>query len=155
MSDAAAQKNFIETLWREFGVEVEEHLGVIESMLVRADHEILERQDIAALFRAFHSLKGISRAMDIRGMEAIAHEAENLLGLVRDGRLVLNATLTSLLLPAIDTLRQQRSGALASRADQPAPPALLERLSHAYEKAMAGNGLDEAQPANDDEGGAP
>src|ERR1700735_4763613 len=109
MSDAAAQKNFIETLWLEFGVEVEEHLGVIESMLVRADHEVLERQDIAALFRAFHSLKGISPPMAIRGWEAIGHAAESLLGLVREGRLVLNGTLTSLLLPAVDTLRQQRS----------------------------------------------
>jgi two-component system, chemotaxis family, sensor kinase CheA len=155
MSDGAMQKNFIETLWREFGVEVEEHLGVIETMLVRADHEILGHQDVAALFRAFHSLKGITRAMDIRGMEAIAHAAENLLGLVREGRLALNATLASLLLPAVDTLRQQLNGAIASRTDQAAPPGLLERLSNAYARAMAGNGLDEPQPVNADAGGAP
>lgn len=155
MSDGPTQQNFIETLWREFGVEVEEHLGVIETMLVRADHEVLGHQDVAALFRAFHSMKGIARAMDIRGMEAVAHAAENLLGLVREGRLALNATLASLLLPGVDTLRQQLNGAIASRTDQPAPPALLERLSNAYAKAMAGNGLDEPQPVNADAGGAP
>src|SRR6202034_2980615 len=76
-------------------------------------------------------------------------------GLVREGRLALNATLASLLLPGVDTLRQQLNGAIASRTDQPAPPALLERLSNAYAKAMAGNGLHEPQPVNADAGGAP
>ena len=150
MSDGTATRDFVETLWREFGIETDEHLGAIETLLLRADHEVLGHPEIAALFRAFHSLKGVSRAMDIRGMEAIAHAAENLLGLVRDGRLALNGALASLLLPAVDTLRQQRQGAIAARSDQPASPALLERLSNAYETAGAGNGLD-APPVAADE----
>src|SRR5271163_1444416 len=118
MSDGTT-RDFVETLWREFGIETDEHLGAIETLLLRADHEIFGPPEIAALFRAFHSLKGVSRAMDIRGMKAVAHVAESLLGLVRDGRLALNGALASLLLPAVDTLRQQRQGSIATRADQP------------------------------------
>src|SRR5258707_15826589 len=74
-----------ETLWQEFAVETDEHLVGLEPLLVRLGSAEAEGDDVARLFRAFHSLKGLARAMALYGMEAVAHRAENLLGLVRDG----------------------------------------------------------------------
>jgi two-component system chemotaxis sensor kinase CheA len=72
-----------DTLWQEFAVESEEHLQAVEPLLARGDPERTSATDIAQLFRSFHSLKGLARAMDVLGMESVAHHAENLLGLIR------------------------------------------------------------------------
>jgi len=77
--------DFLETIWVQYAVETEEHIESIESLLVKADAEELNAEEISGLFRAFHSLKGLSRVMELTALEAIAHRAEDLLGLVREG----------------------------------------------------------------------
>ena len=99
MSDLA------ETLWREFAAETEEHFEIIEPLLVAAETQAVVAADIAQLFRSFHSVKGLSRSMDMKGMEEVSHHAENLLGLVREGACPLDAGLIALLLQAVDVLK--------------------------------------------------
>lgn len=121
-----------DTLWHEFAVEAEDHLMAVEPLLSRGDPEQIGGSEISELFRSFHSIKGISRAMDVLGMETVAHHAENLLGLVRDGKVTLTPVLTDLLLQAVDALKQMRVRVAADRMDTPADPALLSRLGMAY-----------------------
>ncbi|HKS88858.1 MAG TPA: Hpt domain-containing protein, partial [Stellaceae bacterium] len=97
-----------DTLWHEFAVESEEHLQAVEPMLARADPQQSSAVDIAQLFRSFHSVKGLARAMDVLGMEGVAHHAENILGLVRDGRVGLTPALADLLLQSVDALKRMR-----------------------------------------------
>lgn len=122
----------IDTLWHEFAVETEDHLLAVEPLLSRGDLERTEPDEIAQLFRSFHSIKGISRAMEVLGMESVAHHAENLLGLVRDGRVALTPKLADLLLQAVDALKQMRTRMMADRQDTAPDPALLARLGAAY-----------------------
>ena len=126
-----------DTLWHEFAVETEDHLLAVEPLLARGDPERTDAAEIAQLFRSFHSVKGISRAMDMLGMEGVAHHAENLLGLVRDGRAALNAELADLLLQAVDALKQMRTQIISDRIDTPPDPELLGRLATAYAGLMA------------------
>jgi chemotaxis protein histidine kinase CheA len=121
-----------DTLWQEFAIESEEHLQAVEPLLARGDPERTSASDIAQLFRSFHSLKGLARAMDVLGMEAVAHHAENLLGLIREGRATLNLELADLLLLAVDALKQMRGRIVAERADTQPDPALLARLAAAF-----------------------
>ena len=79
--------DFLETIWAQYAVETEEHIESIESLLVKADAGELSADEVSGLFRAFHSLKGLSRVMELGALEAIAHRCEDLLGLVRDGTL--------------------------------------------------------------------
>jgi chemotaxis protein histidine kinase CheA len=132
-----------ETLWQEFAVEAEEHLQVIEPVLARADPEHIGEAEIAQLFRSFHSVKGLARALGLVGMEEVAHRAENLLGLVREGRAALTAERADLLLQSIDALKRMRDRAIAERRDEPGDNALLARLAAAF--AHAG-GSEEEQP---------
>jgi Chemotaxis protein histidine kinase and related kinases len=67
---------FVQTLWQEFAAESDEHLAVLEPLLVRLGSVEGEAGDVARLFRGFHSLKGLARAMALYGMEAVAHRAE-------------------------------------------------------------------------------
>ncbi|HEY1796732.1 MAG TPA: ATP-binding protein [Stellaceae bacterium] len=121
-----------DTLWHEFAVETEEHLMAVETLLARGDAEPVDAAEISELFRSFHSIKGISRAMEVLGMEAVAHHAENLLGLVREGKVALTPPLTDMLLNAVDALKQMRGRVAADHVDAPADPALLSRLGAAF-----------------------
>lgn len=114
-----------DALWAEFAAESEEHLDGIEAALAAAAPGA---EGINSLFRAFHSLKGMSDALGAQGLKALAHAAEDVLGLVRAGRLPLDPPLAELLLRTVDTLRRQRRQVLEHRPEQPAEPALMAAL---------------------------
>jgi len=126
---------FVQTLWQEFAAESDEHLAVLEPLLVRLGSAEGEAGDVARLFRGFHSLKGLARAMALYGMEAVAHRAENLLGLVRDSGVVMSEPMLDGLLEAVDSLKGLREAAVESRADATAPAALLQKLDALFEAA--------------------
>ena len=126
---------FVETLWQEFAAESDEHLSVLEPLLVRLGSAEGEAGDVARLFRGFHSLKGLARAMALYGMEAVAHRAENLLGLVRDSGVVMTEPMLDGLLEAVDSLKGLRDAAVESRADTAASAALLQKLDALFEAA--------------------
>jgi len=121
-----------DTLWHEFAVETEDHLLAVEPLLARGDPERTDAAEVAQLFRSFHSIKGIARAMEVLGMEGVAHHAENLLGLVRDGRAALSPELADLLLQSVDALKQMRGRVVSDHTDTPPDPGLLSRLAGAY-----------------------
>lgn len=133
--------DFIDSIWAQFAVETEEHLEAMEQMLVAAESGNIGPEEVARLFRSFHSVKGLSKALDMIGMEALAHRAEDMLGLVRDGEALLDGPAAALLLEAVDELKVLREKAVAERADGEAPVSLLDRLRAAF--AAAGGGADE------------
>ena len=126
---------FADTLWHEFAVETEEHLQAIEPLLARPDPQQNGAADIAQLFRSFHSVKGLARAMDMLGMEGVAHHAENLLGLIRDGRIALTPDLANLLLQSVDALKHMRDEVAEQRRDVVPDPALIARLAATFTAA--------------------
>jgi two-component system chemotaxis sensor kinase CheA len=126
---------FVQTLWQEFAAESDEHLAALEPLLVRLGSAEGEAGDVARLFRGFHSLKGLARAMALYGMEAVAHRAENLLGLVRDSGVVMSESMLDGLLEAVDSLKGLREAAVENRTDAAAPAALLQKLDALFEAA--------------------
>lgn len=126
---------FADRLWNEFAVETDEHLQAVEPILVQDDLQRVGSAEIAQLFRSFHSMKGLARAMDVPGMESVAHHAENLLGLVRDGRTALTPDTAELLLQTVDALKRMRDAVAERRADAPAESELIARLAAAFAAA--------------------
>src|SRR4051794_2999405 len=135
--------DFAQTLLQEVAAESDEHLAALEPLLVRLGSAEAAADDVARLFRAFHSLKGLARAMALYGMEAVAHRAENLLGLVRDGGVAISEAMLDALLESVDCLKGLREAAVAGRQDATAPPAILQRLDALFEAA----GGAESRPA--------
>lgn len=127
-----SEDDFAETLWHEFANETEEHLNLVEPILARGGSASSSADDIAQLFRSFHSIKGLARAMDLRGMEALAHRAEDVLGMVRDGRVELEDHITDALLEAVDALGQLRRKVLDKRKNAAAPRTLVRRLDQLF-----------------------
>jgi hypothetical protein len=130
--------DFLETIWVQYAVETEEHIESIESLLVKADAEALSSEEISGLFRAFHSLKGLSRVMELTALESIAHRAEDLLGLVREGQATLDKSNVDVLLRGLDAIKVLRDLAVSQRSDGEKPEALLKELERAYRKATSG-----------------
>ena len=118
----------IETLWQQFGIESNEHFDAIERLLSPAGADTPERERIASLFRSFHSLKGASRAMDMFGMEKLAHGAETVLGRVRSGTLPFSDAVAEPLLESLDALRALMEAAVGERRDGAPPDAVLAKL---------------------------
>ncbi|MBC9208038.1 Hpt domain-containing protein [Roseomonas aerophila] len=134
-----------DALWDEFGAESEEHCDTAERLLATTP----DAGGVAALFRAFHSLKGMSAALGAAGMAQVAHHCEDLLGQARQGRRAMTPPVMAALLAAVDALRAQRSSVLATRRDAKPPPGLLHRLEtlEAVPTAGATTGVTPARAA--------
>jgi two-component system, chemotaxis family, sensor kinase CheA len=113
----------VEALWREFEAETDDNIEALERLLT--GRGAWSGDDIGALFRAFHSLKGTFGAMGMPNVEA---NAEDLLSLVREGRAALDTELAALLLFAVDRLKDMRDAVLSRRADPPPARELIAAL---------------------------
>jgi two-component system chemotaxis sensor kinase CheA len=95
----------MDELTREFLIESQEGLDRMERGLT----ELEERPDDAALladiFRAVHTIKGTTGFLGFKRLEELAHAGENLLGLLRDGKLAANRSMITGLLELLDGLR--------------------------------------------------
>lgn len=133
--------DFLETIWAQYAVETEEHIESIESLLVKADAEALNAEEVSGLFRAFHSLKGLSRVMELGALESVAHRCEDLLGMVREGTAALDKNTVDLLLRSLDAIKVLCEKAVAERADGEKPQALLQELERAFKMVSKGEAL--------------
>jgi chemotaxis protein histidine kinase CheA len=140
--------DFIETIWAQYAVETEEHIEGIEALLVRADGGELSAEEISSLFRAFHSLKGLSRVMELGALESVAHRAEDLLGLVREGVTGLDKANVDLLLRSLDAIKGLRDIAVAERSDGQKPDALCKELEAAFKKANGSGDAEAPEPVS-------
>jgi two-component system chemotaxis sensor kinase CheA len=91
---------------QDFLIEATEILDQLDRDLVALEKEPTSKALLASVFRAVHTIKGTSGTIGLKKLEAVGHIGENLLCRMRDGRMLLNAEITSALLAMIDTFRQ-------------------------------------------------
>jgi chemotaxis protein histidine kinase CheA len=91
---------------KEFLVESNENLDQLDRDLVALEKDPTAREVLASIFRTIHTIKGTSGFLGFSNLESVTHVGENLLSQLRDGRLVLNAEMTSGLLALVDAVRQ-------------------------------------------------
>ncbi len=98
-----------------FQAELEEHLGTLNKGLLALEEGVRqedgalqeEREPLLAdLFRAAHSIKGAARAVELRDIETISHQLEDVLGAIERGELSPTPALFDALFPAVDALRE-------------------------------------------------
>jgi chemotaxis protein histidine kinase CheA len=91
---------------KEFLVESNENLDQLDRDLVTLEKNPAAREVLAGVFRTIHTIKGTSGFLGFSKLEAVTHVGENLLSQLRDGKLLLNAEITSGLLAMVDAVRQ-------------------------------------------------
>ena len=87
---------------------------------------------LSEIFRAVHTIKGTTGFLGFTRLEKLSHAGENLLGLLRDGKLAASAPVITGLLQLLDSLRSIlkniESTELEGESDHTALIALLEQL---------------------------
>ena len=91
---------------KDFLVESNENLDQLDRDLVALEKDPTAREVLASIFRTIHTIKGTSGFLGFSRLGSVTHVGENLLSSLRDGRLILDAEITSALLALVDAVRQ-------------------------------------------------
>ncbi|MCW5651830.1 MAG: chemotaxis protein CheA [Ramlibacter sp.] len=113
-----------------FFEETQEHLANVEAILLRLQPDEPCQDDLNAIFRAVHSIKGSAAMLGCDDMAALAHLQENLLDLLRKDERPLEQGDIDALLKAGDTVQAQALRHRGVREDAPdsGPAEALLRL---------------------------
>ncbi|HEY7895479.1 MAG TPA: chemotaxis protein CheA [Gemmatimonadaceae bacterium] len=143
-----------------FLTESREHLSAMNHALLALESTPTASEPMSAIFRAVHTVKGMSATMGYRAVTDLAHEMESVLDRVRRGEVAVTPELMELLFQGADALEQAIEGAVDTGAapggadDAPLPEsiaaviALLKACAAAPVKAApAAAGTAPATPA--------
>ena len=92
-------------LTREFLIESQEGLDRMERCLTDLEQKPDDSSLLAEIFRSVHTIKGTTGFLGFKRLEKLAHAGENLLGLLRDGKLSASSLVITGLLKLLDGLR--------------------------------------------------
>jgi two-component system chemotaxis sensor kinase CheA len=95
----------MDELTREFVIESQEGLDRMERCLTDLESRPDDTALLADIFRSVHTIKGTTGFLGFKRLEKLAHAGENLLGLLRDGKLVAQPRIITGLLELLDGLR--------------------------------------------------
>ncbi len=140
-------------LLTDFVVEAREHLTAIEGQLLALEQDPRNFEEMHAIFRAFHTIKGMAGFLELETVQRVAHHVETLLDLVRNDRLAISPEIVDLVLHSADFLRTEVDAADARAAGrpcvtQPYPDELVARV----ERAVSACEASEAQGAEPGQG---
>jgi two-component system chemotaxis sensor kinase CheA len=90
----------------DFISEAFEHLNEAEIQLLSLETDSDDKESLNAVFRAFHTIKGVAEFLGLREIAALAHEEESLLDRIRKGSLPLSGIAVDITFDAIDALKR-------------------------------------------------
>lgn len=84
--------------------ETKEHLQSLNEQLLILEKEPENESTINEIFRAAHTLKGMSGTMGYKRMQNLTHNMENIFSEIRNGKMSVTATIVDLLFKGLDAL---------------------------------------------------
>lgn len=87
-----------------FQVESEEIISKLNNNLMDLEKNPKNKDAILLLFREAHSLKGASRMVGFNNVQAVAHKIEDVLGLAKEDKLLMNSQIIDILYKSVDFL---------------------------------------------------
>ena len=133
----------------DFAVEAREHLANAENAVLALEANPADTEQVNVVFRAFHTIKGVSGFLNLPRIVEVAHAAEFLLDKVRSNKIPLSAHVLELVLASSDLLGQLIG--MLSGGDAPKErelKILVRRLEAACEgRALAAPGGTAARPS--------
>lgn len=92
-------------LLSDFVAEAMEHLDNSDVHLLTIETEPGNQDALNAVFRAFHTIKGVAGFLALEEIQALAHDAENLLDGARKGACVLEGAMLDLVFDSVDVMK--------------------------------------------------
>ncbi len=96
----------MDDLLGEFLAETNESLADLDVALVKLERTPQDGETLSLIFRLVHTIKGTCGFLGLPRLERVAHAAENVLGKVRDGALVVTPDIVGIILRSLDRVRQ-------------------------------------------------
>jgi two-component system chemotaxis sensor kinase CheA len=128
----------MDDLTREFLIESQEGLDRMERCLTELESKPSDKELLADIFRTVHTIKGTTGFLGFKRLEKLAHSGENLLGLLREGKLAADGPVITGLLQLQDGLRSiLRSIETEASEGEDTDAALIARLEELQVPAMA------------------
>lgn len=122
-------------LLRDFIAEGLEYIEEIEVNILNLEKNPEDREYVNAIFRSFHSIKGVAGFLSLDQIREFAHNLENLLDKARNGQLAVTPSLIDVVLDGSDTLKTM-IGQLKSKLEGKEEeafnldlPSFMERIS--------------------------
>ncbi|MFH0977556.1 MAG: chemotaxis protein CheA [Spirochaetota bacterium] len=117
----------LDNIKQTFFIESREMLDEMERCLLALEKEPGDQESINALFRSVHTIKGSSGMFGYSEIERFSHVVENILDRLRKGVLLIDASLSSVLLEAHDRI-QELFDIFESNSDVEIPAEMREKL---------------------------
>ena len=95
----------VDELTREFLIESQKGLDRMERCLTDLEERPQDAGLIGDIFRSVHTIKGTTGFLGFKRLEKLAHAGENLLGLLREGKVAADRPVITGLLHLLDGLR--------------------------------------------------
>ena len=122
-----------------FRIESGEHLQSLEDGLLRLEKEPGDAAILEELFREAHSLKGASKMLGLKAIEAIAHRFEDLLGGAKSGKSPLTPQAINAMYRCLDSIAKLAEEAFTGKASGIDVAELLSLLNRDKENAKKKN----------------
>ena len=128
------QVNADPSLMADFILEATEHLEAVDNHLLTLEQNCRDAEALNAVFRSFHTIKGVAGFMELTLMQRLAHEAETMLDEARSGKLLLEGNALDLTFEANDAMKRLVANVkVALESDgmmpgDPTAPGLIERI---------------------------
>jgi len=137
-------------LLQEFVTEAMEHLEAIEEHVLTLENQPQNTESLNAVFRAFHTIKGVAGFLALLPVQSLAHEVESLLDMARNHDIVLNSETITLILESRDALLKlvQQLASAINAGVEPDTVIPIQELIFRVKAAMKG---ESASPIAGDE----
>ena len=133
---------------QEFLAESWENLSQLDTEIVSLEKDPNNSDLLASIFRTIHTIKGTCGFIGLTKLGAVAHSAENVLGKMRDGVLDVSPDAVSLVLEAIDAIKELLEGLEATGNETERDDSvLIARLDELAENGNVSSGTSVAEAA--------
>lgn len=139
-----------EEMLRSFLEESGEHFEVIECGMMDLEKNPDDPEVINAIFRSFHTLKGIANCLHLDSFGELAHRTETLLDEVRGGTRPMSSEIAEVILVVGDRLRDIVQTVRESHEEGPAAYRQIDTLDLVMrlDQVKGGEGKEESVPAS-------
>ncbi len=113
---------------QDFLVEAGELLDGLSEQLVELEQNPQDRQQLDAVFRGFHTIKGGAGFLNLNNLVTVCHRAEDVFNVLRQGQRQVDGTLMDAVLQVLDVVMDMFNEMRSGQEPSPADAGLLATL---------------------------
>lgn len=139
-----------ETSLREFVEEAREHVVALNRDLLELEERgaNADPELVNSVFRAIHSVKGLSGMLGFNSINKLSHDMEDALSAVRQGEVIISGVLAEALFESLDLLSEMIEAAARGDTAERDVDSVAAKLSAAVEQAGKPEGSEAGEPAS-------